>query len=646
MAIMSLTCLILISALFRSGAGAEVGWWRIVDGGRNWDTEKESFAAVDIDQNMVQLRAFSPGENVTQSGITWVDGIPREGWDIERSVAHIWNNYPLKKTDIPIIDGDPTTSTEGRFKVFGASQRGKRIYLDLGSRTPLNQVKFYPRGVDDPTLVDVSGISLWEYYIRGYELYVNDGLTFGTNGQPIYGDPIKKVEFSRDSVSVVDFELDFVRYIMLRVTATNPFELAEIELYGQGFVPRGEYQSQVIDLGEPSNFGRLTFLAEKLRVIDGELEVEPEAEAGIVVLMRSGIDDSPRVYHQITNVYLNQDSVVTEAEYNSLAKDVQGRIEDDQVNWSRWSSPFHETGQLVDLPSPRQFVQFRITMTSGSILDGIRISDLNLEIANPPLADGLVGEISVVDDPEPEERFPVVPAGETSSFFYDLRADVRFGDNGFDALNIETPTRPEFKQLLMGASEDALSPVEPDRVVAEDTGLTLFFPSDRVTRATSLRVEFETRLLVQSTFFNGRVFDTQSDELAQPVIAANANQQVTTDGLQVLTSSETRRKVLTPVEFSAEVITPNGDGSNDGLIMNFDILQLLEEVPNTVEVFDLSGRRVYAFEETRGRGVYRAIWDGRTNSGQLVPPGIYVVKVAVEINRDDQVQTRTIAVAY
>ena len=186
----------------------------------------------------------------------------------------------------------------------------------------------------------------------------------------------------------------------------------------------------------------------------------------------------------------------------------------------------------------------------------------------------------------------------------------------------------------------------PDRVVAEDTGLTLFFSSDRVTRATSLRVEFETRLLVQSTFFNGRVFDTQSDELAQPVIAANANQQVTTDGLQVLTSSETRRKVLTPVEFSAEVITPNGDGSNDGLIMNFDILQLLEEVPNTVEVFDLSGRRVYAFEETRGRGVYRAIWDGRTNSGQLVPPGIYVVKVAVEINRDDQVQTRTIAVAY
>ena len=635
---------LLLLALQVTGANADLDVWQVNDEGRNWDNQKETFSAVDISANSVQIKGFEPGENITQAFPAWVDGIPRDGWDIERSSPHIWNNYPLKKPDIPIIDGDPTTSTEDRFKAFGASQRGKRFFIDLGSRTPLNQVVFYPR-LDG---FDVTGVPLWESYIRGYELYLSDGLTFGTNGQPIYGDPIKKVEFSRDSISVVDFDLNFVRYIMLRVTTTNPFELAEIELYGEGFVPKGEYQSAVIDLGEPSNFGRLNFLAEKLRVIERELVVEPEAEAGITILMRSGTDPTPRVYHEITNVYLKEQAVVTEDEYNGLAKDVQGRVEDDQVNWSRWSSPITETGVLLDLPSPRQYLQFRVTMTSGSILDGIRVSDLNLEIANPPLANGLVGEISVMEDPAPITGFPVVPAGESSSFFYDVRALVQGRDNGFDALHIDTPTIPRFNQLLMGSNESSLEEVDAAdiEVIEDETGLTLLFPDRRVTRATSLRVNFETRLLVQSTIFDGQVFDTQSEELPQPVLPANANQQVTTDALQVLTSADTRRTVFPELKASGSVITPNGDGRNDVLEMDYDILQLLEDVPNKVEVYDLSGRRVYSFEENRGRGVHQAFWSGRNNAGDLVPPGIYLVQVKVEVTSSDHVHALTVAVAY
>ena len=177
-------------------------------------------------------------------------------------------------------------------------------------------------------------------------------------------------------------------------------------------------------------------------------------------------------------------------------------------------------------------------MESASILDGIRIDDLDLEIASPPLAQGLVGEISLLDTPAPQNGFAEVPAGKFVPFAYDLRANLSNADLGFDALQIFTSTTPRFEKLLIGPNENNLDEVEPDSLKATADGLTLFFPSNRITSTTSLRVIFDAQLLGQSTFFNGQIFAIQSKELPQPVLPANANQQVTTDNLQVPTSRQ------------------------------------------------------------------------------------------------------------
>ena len=624
-----------------SAARAEVALWQINDGERNWQSVAEASTAIDFDgPNAIQIAGFRPGENIV-STLSWVDGIPRDGFDLIRSKARIWNNYPLKKSDLPIVDGDPNTSTEDRFKVFGSSQAGKRFFLDLGSRFPLNRIVFYPR----LTGIDTNGKPLWSDYIRGYELYVNDGLSFGTDGQPIYGDPIKKVEFSRDSVSVVEFELDFVRYIMLRITATNPFEIAEIELYGEGFVPRGEYRSEVIDLGAIVNFGTLNFSTTKVRVGRDSVVEEAAAMASATIQMRSGLDDTPLIFYEVTNRYLDEQTPVTEEEYNALSKDDRAGFEDDQINWSRWSAPFTESGHQVGLPSPRRYVQFRVVMESRSILDGIRIDDLGLEIASP-LARGLVGEISLLGDPDPSSGFAVVPVGVFSPFVYDVRAAVADGDMGFDALRISTPTKPQFTELFIGPSEDALTAVVPDSVREEADALTLFFPGHRVDSTTSLRVVFNAQLLVQSTFFNGEVFDTESEELPQPVLPDNASQQVTTDKLQVLTSAESRSTILPFLEAHPSVVSPNGDGINDEVEIRYAVLQILEELPNRIEIFSLAGQRVYSVGAVRGRGVYSERWDGRDHAGQIVPVGIYLLRVAVEGNVQDFAHTHAIAVVY
>ncbi|MXX37769.1 MAG: hypothetical protein F4Z85_06770, partial [Gemmatimonadetes bacterium] len=124
------------------------------------------------------------------------------------------------------------------------------------------------------------------------------------------------------------------------------------------------------------------------------------------------------------------------------------------------------------------------------------------------------------------------------------------------------------------------------------------------------------------------------------------NSQVTTNKLQVLTSPESRNDVLRIADFSTRVITPNGDGVNDQIAIQYSLLQLLNDAPNTLEVFDLSGRRVYAFREDRGRGPHTATWDGRNVDGRLVPVGLYLLRVAVEGAVESFAETRTIGVVY
>ena len=55
------------------------------------------------------------------------------------------------------------------------------------------------------------------------------------------------------------FPQQFIRFIRLRVGSRNPFEIAEFELYGNGFVPRATYVSKVINLGSVSNYGSISW---------------------------------------------------------------------------------------------------------------------------------------------------------------------------------------------------------------------------------------------------------------------------------------------------------------------------------------------------------------------------------------------------
>ena len=48
-----------------------------------------------------------------------------------------------------------------------------------------------------------------------------------------------------------------------------------------------------------------------------------------------------------------------------------------------------------------------------------------------------------------------------------------------------------------------------------------------------------------------------------------------------------------------------------------------------IRVYDVSGRLVRVFDETRPAGTYGIAWDGRLGNGRRVPSGIYFYRVTL-----------------
>ena len=98
-------------------------------------------------------------------------------------------------------------------------------------------------------------------------------------------------------------------------------------------------------------------------------------------------------------------------------------------------------------------------------------------------------------------------------------------------------------------------------------------------------------------------------------------------------------------------MTPNGDGINDALVLQFDVVRLSSARDVRMTIYDLSGRRVGEMVERRPdpRGSYELAWDGSDVSGQMVVPGIYIARIDVDVDSDAARQTsvdRVVYVAY
>ena len=267
--------------------------WVLGGHGFSWGDLVQVRAQID-DQSSpgaIQIRGFTPDENIITT-LSWAYGKPNDL--VSEGNAALWDNTAAKNsTSLSIVDGDGTTSTADLFKTAGVDQDGRTFFLDIGSRVPADSLVFFPR--QEGTYANGKPFS--DDFVRKHRIEVSDGLTYKQE-QPVF-DLLRDIPINPNSVFTMKFPQQFIRFILLRVGSRNPFEIAEFELYGNGFVPRATYRSQVIDLGEVSNYGTISWAQRALELVDSELIELPDlGQTSVAVRMKTGQDDSPLVHFQ------------------------------------------------------------------------------------------------------------------------------------------------------------------------------------------------------------------------------------------------------------------------------------------------------------------------------------------------------------
>ena len=277
------------------------------------------------------------------------------------------------------------------------------------------------------------------------------------------------------------------------------------------------------------------------------------------------------------------------------------------------------------------------------------------------MADELVGEIF------PRE----VPAAEDIAFVYAVRAVMESADlqsfNSFEVLTPSRVSRIERIEIVDGSGgqlmdhtfalqDQATDEGEVAITAIADDSFTVRFPAIDQHDAV-LKIHFVIRVLAFSTRFGGRALLIEEDAF-QGITPGNATfvdegDVSTQSGITVLSRSVTKGSLIGNFALGSEVLPPNGDGINDGLTMNFEILAVIGGARILGDLYDLSGRRVRRLFDLEGQnGVYDAErfpelnWDGNDDDGARVPPGIYLLRVEVEGDARSGQITRPIGVAY
>lgn len=502
-----------------------------------------------------------------------------------------------------LIDGDYKTG----WRVY-TNPNGAELEVDMGAIFVLHRIRLL-RGVlnDD------------ERSLRGYEFYANDGDSLNFIG----GNPVYALIAQDRSHGLPELDLSFpptqVRFFRLRSTGERGFQMGDLEVFGVGVTPFAQYISQVIDLGEAANFGPVDVYSR----IDSSAQAQLSTKTGFVA--------TDSLYFRQTGIPGEFEEVALADFDRTLDPSYAGIVLENDRDWSAWSPPYAEfLRSPINSPDNRRYLQFQFRLLSSSLLDKAVIDSVVFNYTVPALADSVIGEISPAR----------ATLGQENEFTYHLRSVVSSGNRGFDTVIIHTP----FAARATGVRVDG---VEIDNfITSSDLGrLQVSFPDERITRSgQAVAVRFASLVTVSGTEFRGEVADSQSDAFPQRVAFGDAAEEVADNTLVV--SARIDDQLFTGVVFSSAVITPNGDGINDQISLDYILLKATHEVEVEVVVYDLSGQPVHRLYKARDRsGPNQVSWDGRDDAG-TVPPGMYLLRLKAATDAGIATQMRSIAVVY
>lgn len=670
--------LVLIAMAFAAKpAGAQVSLWRLGGEGLAWSQNDSSEVFIDFatfpgamapiyfdgEENILSKLSFwSPFKFPTDLG--YEDGLIPRVW--RAANGFYW--FTAGTLTTKWVDGDSSSYSPP----VARGIRSEWYTFDVGVPVPADVIGFYT----PPHGFRADGSLLQDDIFKAFEVSIAeefDPVLKSENNDSDYHrleTLVSDVPLNFDANVQLEFPKQYVRFIRLQRKSSiddktfasgqanvQKGTIGEFELKGEGVPRRVFYVSKIINLGSTVSFGRLFWSATGMRMVDGVATEVEDARASVEIEVRSGRDSDPNVYHEFTDTGAER-TVTRERFENELKQPDQsggGQIQEgkpglrasivyDQGNWTFWSFPITESGQSAPLERGTN-IQIRVTLKSETFLDFMRLDSLWVE-TSPPLALRVLGEVARLDQPTPDRGVTEVSLGQMTDFSYDVRAQFdASSQRGFDAIKIRTGSRPQFKELQMG---EPLQAVEPIEVVEVDDGLEVRLPQ-RITRTRNepLRLVFGTEVFVFANTFAGEVFDTVGENLPQQVEAGDAAEDIGTNSLRVLGSSDQAEKIIEDLAFSTGVVTPNGDGVHDRLVIDYTLFRLPAPVPVVLNIYDLKGARLSQLElGAQSAGPQQVQWDARDADGQLLTPGLYLVEIALESEFKTFRHLQPLGVAY
>ena len=590
-------------------------------GGRDMPrpAESDSSGVVFMQMDWPNLDA-SEGGGV--QGVVHIDerAIGPGRFDRRRNVAPLlWEGQPRLAT---LFDNDPGTMwtagdyecgdsyasrCDGRYSSLGI------INIDLTGRIRIDRIRVRSGGLDGDPLSIVKNIGLTlapsrlgssQALLRPFLVEVRDNEERHLN-----------IEISSEQVSAA---------VQIALSDhSHPWEIAEIEIFATGVVGQASYTANITDFGQPAVWGAMRW----------SLNEDPASH--VFLQTRNGGSSELLRYWKYTGMG-GQKTEVTKAEYDDLRKSQRAGTTYNYASWNPWTSRFDMANGAAAhpvFPLPRRSFQFRLEF----VTDGAAATDLEfLEFrASEAAVASVVGEL------DPTQ----VDAGRLRRFTFALKPRMNKTDPGFDLVEIQA----------VAARLDSVHGVHIDRAAVPFTVLALDDQRAlvRIPRVAGLlysdaiiEVAFDAQVLRYGGAFMGRIADSERPfDVPQPVLAGDAIDEAFGDRVWIETSVTVKSALS--VRAMPATFTPNGDGINDDVRIDYDVIEIIGSVPVGLEIRDLAGRQVrqqHAGKE--GIGHYQFEWDGRDEDGRLVPPGTYLYRVTTAIDGDRFAEVGTVRVVY
>ena len=447
----------------------------------------------------------------------------------------------------------------------------------------------------------------------------------------VYFDEQYDIRENRNPLIEVELPDKPISELMFVAEALINWEIAEFEIYGEGYAAQASYSTNIIDLGRSASLGDLIWSG---NVDEG---------ADVNLTMRTGDDEDPNYYWRLTfrgderTRFETGGNELSRRKYAGLEGGEKAGISPDTENWEFWSPPvdFAREQAGIVASKPRQFVQFKMDFSSTRSQARGEVDFLQFDVSSPPVAGQVLAEI------EPTKA----ELGEVTRFTYKILPELAEDNLGFDSIEITTPIAPaSVDEVRIGSRSLAKGEFEVGEY--DGNGFTVKIPHiDLQYSGELIEVDFQSRVFKVGTVFSGRVFDSSlPDEVRQRVTEGDADPIAEGNTLSV-DPINLGQEVIRALNVSA--LTPNSDGVNDELKIEYELVNLSGDVPVAIGVYDLAGRKlVEVLEGSSSSGRSTSTWDGRDALNELLPPGLYLLRVEVEADNGTDIAISTVPLVY